>query len=132
MLISMVAAPAVPTSASIDTPAAIVVKIFLIFIVCFSFCLITKLSCLLSAERRQLNLVIKQKEKQTMNIRKIFTTIAAGVSMLALVGTAGAATIEINIHGASAQGDYWVALAPDFIKAQSGCSGATPVTKSYN
>ncbi len=67
-----------------------------------------------------------------MNIRKIFTTIAAGATMLALVGTAGAATIEINIHGASAQGDYWVALAPDFIKAQSGCSGATPVTKSYN
>jgi hypothetical protein len=67
-----------------------------------------------------------------MNIKKIFASIIAGASMLALVGTAGAATIEINIHGASAQGDYWVALAPDFIKAQTGCSGATPVTASYS
>jgi hypothetical protein len=69
-----------------------------------------------------------------MNIRKIITSILAGVSMLAFAGISGAANIEINIHGASAQGDYWKAIAPDFIKAQTGlgCSASTVVTtKTY-
>ena len=67
-----------------------------------------------------------------MKIKKILKNLVAGAAILAIAGTASAATKEINIYGASAQFTFWNALAPDFIKAQTGCSSATPVTASFN
>ena len=67
-----------------------------------------------------------------MKIKKLLGTLVAGAAVLAIAGTASAETKEINIYGASAQFDFWHALASDFIKAQTGCSGATPIQKTYN
>lgn len=67
-----------------------------------------------------------------MKINKLLGTLVAGTAMLAIAVTASAATKEINIYGASAQFSFWNALAPDFIKAQSGCSAVTPTVKTYD
>jgi hypothetical protein len=67
-----------------------------------------------------------------MKIKKLLGTLVAGTAMLAIAVTASAATKEINIYGASAQFDFWNALASDFIKNQTGCSGATPIQKTYD
>lgn len=56
-----------------------------------------------------------------MNIRKFITSALAGASMLALVGTASAAQIEVNIFGASAQYLFWSATAPNMLLS-NGCS----------
>jgi hypothetical protein len=57
-----------------------------------------------------------------MNFKKIVVSAFAGVSMLtALVGTAPAAQVEINVYGASAQYLYWNAVAPSILTNQ-GCS----------
>ncbi len=64
-----------------------------------------------------------------MNIKKIFASIVAGASMLALVGTASAAiTGDINVYGASAQFNFWKAQAPVYMAAQ-GCTGIKSATK---
>jgi hypothetical protein len=54
----------------------------------------------------------------------------AGASALAMVGTAQAATIEINLTGASAQYLYWNDAADDFLKAAPrSCPAANVVQK---
>lgn len=46
----------------------------------------------------------------------------AGASMLAMVGTASAADVNINIYGASAQHLFWNDAADDFLTSK-GCTG---------
>lgn len=67
-----------------------------------------------------------------MKIKKVLKTLVVGTAMLAIAGTASAANYEVNIYGASAQFTFWNALAPDFIKAQTGCSSTTPTQKQYD
>ena len=71
-----------------------------------------------------------------MKIKKIIGSLAAGVAMLAVAGTALAdnPTYEINIYGASAQFTFWNAAVPNWIKSLTsstyGCSSSTTVTTS--
>ena len=60
-----------------------------------------------------------------MNFKKIIATALVGAT-LAFAGIASAATIDINVYGASAQYTFWKAYAPVWIKTQSGCSAASP------
>jgi hypothetical protein len=57
-----------------------------------------------------------------MNFKNIFTSVVAGTALLTLVGSASAATKEVNVYGASAQYLYWSSQAPNFLTAQ-GCYG---------
>ena len=61
-----------------------------------------------------------------MNIKKLLTTAVLGASLLSFAGIASADTYNINIWGASAQYKFWNFVAPNFIKAQTGCSDVTP------
>lgn len=65
-----------------------------------------------------------------MNVKKLIATVLVGASLLVFAGIASATMdtpdMEINVYGASAQYTFWNSLAPNFIKAQSGCSGAAP------
>jgi hypothetical protein len=57
-----------------------------------------------------------------MNIKRILKSAIASVSMLAaFAGTGLAATVDINIYGASAQYLYWNAAAPGMF-ANMGCT----------
>ncbi|MBN1906200.1 MAG: hypothetical protein JW927_14000 [Deltaproteobacteria bacterium] len=51
--------------------------------------------------------------------RIIQTTVLCG-SLLGMVGAANAATIDVNLYGASAQYEFWTAAAPGFLQSQ-GC-----------
>ena len=67
-----------------------------------------------------------------MKIKKVLTNLIAGAAMLAIGGTASAATYDINIYGASAQFTFWNTVASDWIKTQSGCSDATPTLATFD
>jgi ABC-type phosphate transport system substrate-binding protein len=53
-------------------------------------------------------------------IKKIIQTAILGGSLLGLAGAANAATIDVNLYGASAQYEFWTAAAPGFLQSQ-GC-----------
>ncbi len=57
-------------------------------------------------------------------MKKNIKTLAMAASVLALAGTAQAATIDINIYGASAQYLYWNDSADNFLLGR-GCTGVT-------
>jgi hypothetical protein len=60
---------------------------------------------------------------------KMIKAILAGAAALAMVGAAQAATIEINLTGASAQYLYWNDAADDFLKTVKGCAPGIVVQK---
>ena len=68
-----------------------------------------------------------------MKIKKFFKNLIAGAAMLAIAGTASAATTyDINIYGASAQFTFWNTVASDWIKTQTGCSTDTPTLAVFD
>ncbi len=59
-----------------------------------------------------------------MKLKKTAMAVVAGACLLTAMGTAGAATREVNIYGASAEFGFWNAMAPTFLTAR-GCSNIT-------
>lgn len=64
-------------------------------------------------------------------MNKVLKAAALGATVIALASTASAATLELNIYGASAQGKFWNTYAPLFLTAADadggmGCASATP------
>ncbi|MGB5196173.1 MAG: substrate-binding domain-containing protein [Candidatus Deferrimicrobium sp.] len=55
-------------------------------------------------------------------MKKFAKTLVLGAAVLGLAGSAGAATLNLNIFGASAQYLYWNAVAPDFLTSVRGCT----------
>lgn len=64
-----------------------------------------------------------------MNFKRMITSAVVGASMLGLVGTATAATVDLDIYGASAQYLYWNAVAPNVLTNQ-GCTNVQQATKN--
>lgn len=62
-------------------------------------------------------------------MKKSIKTLAVAASVLALAGTAQAATVDINVYGASAQFLFWNAAAVNFLGSR-GCTGVTQATDS--
>jgi len=63
-------------------------------------------------------------------LKKLIKTALVGAALLALAGTAKAATIEINFYGASAQYTYWNDAADNFLEAAPrNCNPANVVQK---
>ena len=54
-------------------------------------------------------------------LRKTLKALVAGAGLLAIVGTASAAEVNINIYGASAQYKFWNAAATTFLEGE-GCT----------
>ena len=68
-----------------------------------------------------------------MKIKNIFKSFVAGAAMLAIAGTASAATTyDINVYGASAQFKFWNSVASDWIKSRPGCSTDTPIQYTFD
>ena len=65
-------------------------------------------------------------------MKKIAFALLIGASMLATGAVAHAGNVELNMYGASAQVDYWNAVAADFLGPNGplGCP-AGPTTDSY-
>jgi len=64
-------------------------------------------------------------------MKKQFKNAAfVGAAVLALTGAANAATIDLNIYGASAQFTFWNAAAPTFLTSVRNCA-ANPVQTTY-
>jgi opacity protein-like surface antigen len=57
-------------------------------------------------------------------MKKGMKTLALAASVLALAGTAQAATVDINVYGASAQYLFWNDAADNFLISR-GCTGVT-------
>ncbi len=57
-----------------------------------------------------------------MHFKRTITAAIAGASLLFTMGTAGAADINVNIYGASAQFNYWNAMAPKFLRDMKSCT----------
>lgn len=57
-------------------------------------------------------------------MKKLLTGIVAGFAILAVVGTASAATYTINQCGASAQAGFWEASGAAVVQAAFGCASA--------
>jgi ABC-type phosphate transport system substrate-binding protein len=66
-------------------------------------------------------------------IKKLLKATVVGASIFAMVGAAGAADVNINIYGASAQYKFWNSAADDFMLAQ-GCTSVQQAAGSttYN
>ena len=62
-------------------------------------------------------------------IKHLLKGVVAGSALLAMVGTAGAAEINVNLYGASAQFQYWTGQAGNFLVAQ-GCDNVKNATQS--
>lgn len=58
-------------------------------------------------------------------MKKFSKALAAGAAVLCMAGTAGAAVIDLNIYGASAQYLYWNAQAPSFLTTVRGCTATS-------
>lgn len=58
-------------------------------------------------------------------MKKIVKSIALGAALLAAAGPAGAADIELNLYGASAQYTFWHSQGPSFLTTTQGCTGTT-------
>jgi hypothetical protein len=56
--------------------------------------------------------------------KKLFQGALVGAAMLGLVGAASAATVEVNLYGASAQFLFWNDAADNFLSSKS-CTGIT-------
>ncbi|TWJ16693.1 type 2 periplasmic-binding domain-containing protein [Geobacter argillaceus] len=57
--------------------------------------------------------------------KQIKTTALAGAAVLALSGVAGAAVIDLNVYGASAQYLFWNSAAPTFLTSVRGCTATS-------
>lgn len=66
-----------------------------------------------------------------MNKRMIMASLVAGASMLTFAGSASAATVDLNIYGASAQFLYWNAVAPNVL-TNMGCTGIQQAKNGSN
>jgi len=55
-------------------------------------------------------------------IKKLIKATVLGASIFAMVGTANAEVVDINIYGASAQYNYWNDAADDFLDDVMGCT----------
>jgi len=62
-------------------------------------------------------------------MKKTIKTLALGASVLAMAGTANAATIDFNLYGSSAQFLFWTSIASSFLQGQ-GCTISHVATDS--
>jgi len=66
-------------------------------------------------------------------MKKLSMALAIGALVLSVAGASFAADLEVNIYGASAQGDFWGALAPVYLNAAGGanCTGGAAVCATF-
>ena len=57
--------------------------------------------------------------------KTVKSTVIAGAAVLALAGVAGAATIDLNIYGASAEYLFWNSVAPNFLTSVRHCTATS-------
>lgn len=62
--------------------------------------------------------------------KQIKSVALAGAALLALTGAANAATIDVNLYGASAQFLFWNAAAPGFLTSVRHCTATTQTTSA--
>jgi hypothetical protein len=55
-------------------------------------------------------------------MKKVINIAVIAAALTGAAVTAQAANIEINMYGASAQRDYWNAMAPDYLGVTKGCT----------
>lgn len=58
-------------------------------------------------------------------MKKLGKALVLGTAMLGLAGAAGAAEIDLNIYGASAQFLFWNAAGPSFLTNVRGCTATS-------
>ncbi len=58
-------------------------------------------------------------------MKKLGKALVLGAAVLAAAGPAGAADIELNLYGASAQYTFWHSQGPSFLTNTQGCTSTT-------
>ena len=57
-------------------------------------------------------------------MKKLFTLLAVGALVLSMAAVGSATTLEVNIYGASAQFNFWSAMAQNYlVNGPAGCTG---------
>jgi hypothetical protein len=66
----------------------------------------------------------RKARKRRKDMKKLFTLLAVGALVLSMAAVGSATTLEVNIYGASAQFNFWSAMAQNYLTTgPAGCTG---------